>query len=171
MRPSRALPGRGVRGAAGTAIEGSGVGSPVLAVHPKRPGWRVRGTYLCTPSPEGAAEFGAPRDPFFLLTKFGERWGDSSPHFSQNFRSWGPPRALFHSYPKNPRVGGAPGTPLKLLLSNIRNLGLLGNLFSLLSLKSLNWGCRRTPFALFTLDSLNWGLFGNFFRTLIFKTP
>ena len=73
MRPPRALPGRGVLGAAGIPIGGRGVGSAVPAVHPKRTGWRARGTSLRTPSPDSAAEFGVAVVSFFLLTKLGER--------------------------------------------------------------------------------------------------
>lgn len=176
MRPPRARPDWGVRGAAGIWIGGREAGGTALAVHPKRTGWRARGTRLFTPVPQARPSLGGVWErPPDLYPNSGAS-GNPSPHFSENFLSWGPPEILLSLLSQNPRIGCSPG-PLKLLSSNSLNWGFWKPLLTSPP-KSLSWGRPGTPLSLslnflkpsqtLTSNSQNWGLLGTL---LLFCSP
>lgn len=115
-------PTRECGGRRGSGSGGREAGGTALAGHPKRPGWRARGTRLFTPVPQARPSLGESGNHPPTLYPNSGAGGNPPPHFSENFLSWGPPRSLSHSYPKSPRIGCAPG-PLKLLSSNSLNWG------------------------------------------------
>lgn len=175
MRPPRARPDPGVRGAAGIRIGGSGGGRHSPRRSPQTSGMARPRDPSLHPSSAGAAEFGGVWEPPPTLYPNSGAGGNPSPHFSENFLSWGPPRSLSHSYPKSPRIECAPG-PLKLLSSNSLNWGSWEPL--LLPPQILKLGAPRDlslslplnflkPSQTLALSSQNWGLL----RTPLFYAP